>query len=236
MTSLSVTCIETRHYQRSAEAVQRTISCLPAGSVDCVYWFSNADFPVSLPGIEIIRIDTPCFTHFIDDINRLCLRIIPRVVTTDHTLVVQSDGFAVNPDTWDPEFLNYDYIGACWPCMWDGPRSIVGNGGFSLRSQRLLKALREINVRWQLSDWEGDPRLDQRDHYVLNPDKSLPEDILVCQWYRPQLEADYGIKFCPVELANKFSVESIHPVTQSWLGKSFGFHGVTAAPYYGVSL
>ena len=37
---------------------------------------------------------------------------MPRVVRTDFNLIVQDHAFAVNPQAWDPLFLDYDYIGA----------------------------------------------------------------------------------------------------------------------------
>ena len=55
-------------------------------------------------------------------------------------LIIQHDGFILNHKAWDNEFLNYDYIGA--PVYWMGNKLIeVGNGGFSLRSKKLLKII-----------------------------------------------------------------------------------------------
>jgi Protein of unknown function (DUF5672) len=238
MPTLSVSCIETRNYDKAARAVQSTVRCIP---INCVYWFSNAAPPFVLSGIEIIHVAIPHFTDF-EDINRITLRLMPQVVTTDYTLVVQADGFAVNGQAWDPLFLEYDYVGAPWPWMWGGgpywARPFVGNGGFSLRSRRLLSALRELEICWHMSHWADDERLNLREHYGLSVhgDRFLPEDLLICLWYRELLEEKYGIRFCPPELANKFSVETVHPFTQYWLGRSFGFHGAVAAPHYNVSL
>jgi hypothetical protein len=36
-------------------------------------------------------------------------------VATSHVLVIQWDGYVVNADLWDDDFLRYDYIGAPWP-------------------------------------------------------------------------------------------------------------------------
>ncbi len=59
-------------------------------------------------------------------------------IRAPHCLVVQWDGFVIKPTRWDPRFLDFDYIGAPWPQFHDGHE--VGNGGFSLRSRRLLEA------------------------------------------------------------------------------------------------
>jgi hypothetical protein len=37
-------------------------------------------------------------------------------------------------------------------------------------------------------------------------------------------------------LACKFSLFQAHPLTQYWLGRSFGFHGASVAPNYGITL
>lgn len=236
---LSISCIETRDISQAVSAVARTAECIRA---DCLYWFSNSVYPGTIPGAEIINILIPEFTDFFEDINRVCLRLLPRVVTTDFNLTVQPDGFAINPHAWDDRFWEYDYIGAPWPWMWGGgpywPGPIVGNGGFSLRSRKLYQALLELDIKWRVADWASDERINRREYYTPGPNgkKYLVEDILISLWYRDQLENEFGIRFCPPELANKFSVETVSSFTEYWLGRSFGFHGIAAAPHYGVGL
>jgi hypothetical protein len=237
--SLSISCIETRDISKAVQAVERTAQCITA---DCLYWFSDTPYPSTLLGTEIVNILIPSFTAFFDDINRICLCLMPRVVTTDFNLTVQPDGFAINPQAWDDRFWEYDYIGAPWPWMWGGgpywPGPIVGNGGFSLRSRRLYRALLDLNINWHVADWASDQRINRREYYTPGPngEKYLVEDILISLWYRDLLEQEFGIKFCPPELANKFSVETVGSFTEYWLGRSFGFHGIAAAPYYAVEL
>jgi hypothetical protein len=239
--TLGITCIETRgsNIDNAVAAVEHTSRCV---KVDCLYWFSNVPYPGPLSGIVVHNIVIPDFVDFFEDINRVYLRLMPKVVETERILIVQSDGFAVNARAWDDRFWNYDYIGAPWPWMWGGGPHwhgpIVGNGGFSLRSRKLFRALSEIDVAWRVEDWLSDPRINQAEFFVTDPNgvKHLPEDILICLWYRDVLEARFGIEFCPPRLANKFSVESICPFTRGWLGRSFGFHGIGAAPHYGVEL
>jgi hypothetical protein len=119
-------------------------------------------------------------------------------ITTPWVLVVQWDGYVLDASRWSDAFLEYDYIGASWPWHRDG--MAVGNGGFSLRSTRLLEAL--ANDRFQI------------------PAGGV-EDVLVCRTWRPILEADYGIRFAPVDVAGRFAYERarLHFPT-------FGFHGV----------
>jgi tetratricopeptide (TPR) repeat protein len=111
-------------------------------------------------------------------------------------LLVQWDGYVVNPAAWDAAFLDCDYLGAKWFWHRDGMR--VGNGGFSLRSRRLLSALR-------------DPRVELVD----------AEDTTIGRTYRPLLEREHGIRFGSETLADKFAFEAAYPI-----GKPFGFHGL----------
>ena len=107
-----------------------------------------------------------------------------------------------------------------------------------MRSRKLNQALLDIGINWRREHWLSDDRINRREYYVTSRqgEKSLPEDILICLWYRQKLEDEFGIRFCPPALANKFSVEALGPFTQPWLGRSFGFHGGMAAPHYGVTL
>jgi hypothetical protein len=106
--SISISCVENRdrYIQAASTAVERTARSV---GVDCVYWFSNQPFPREIPGVELINIlISERFDKFFNDINRLYLKVMPRVVTTDFYIVVQWDGFAVNAQSWDDEFLKYD--------------------------------------------------------------------------------------------------------------------------------
>lgn len=117
-------------------------------------------------------------------------------VRTDHCLVVQWDGFVIDPLQWNDRFLDYDYIGAPWPQFSDGYD--VGNGGFSLRSRKLLEACRSTG-------------------FV----PSHPEDVAIGRNNRQFLERDHGIVFADRETAGRFAFERSAPA-----GPAFGFHGV----------
>ena len=128
------------------------------------------------------------------DYSRFMLRNLSQHLATNHALCVQWDGFVLDGSAWDPHFLDYDYIGAIWPQFRDGFN--VGNGGFSLRSKRLLDACKNIPF-----------------------DESQVEDVLIGRIYRPQLEQQ-GIRFAPEPMARRFAYERTAPT-----GREFGFHG-----------
>src|SRR3954451_3005171 len=79
----------------------------------------------------------------IDAYNDFVLKQLYAYVKTSLALVIQHDGFVLNPSRWTDDFRRWDYIGAPWAV--DGER-IVGNGGFSLRSRRLLERLAAPDV------------------------------------------------------------------------------------------
>lgn len=134
----------------------------------------------------------------LEEYSGFLLKELVKHVATPWVLVVQWDGYVVDATQWNDEFRQYDYIGARWP---ESPKGIdVGNGGFSLRSTRLLKAL-------------------AHERFAVRPDSI--EDAMICDRWRPALETDHGIRFAPAEIADRFSYEYALP-----LQPTFGFHGV----------
>ena len=119
-------------------------------------------------------------------------------VNTEHIIFQQWDAMAYDGTKWTDEFLNFDYIGAVWP--WEPEGRNVGNGGFSLRSRRLMEAT-----------------ADQRITLIDN------EDAVFCKHHRALLENEFGVKFAPTQLARQFSHEIAEGTFQYTEG--FGFHG-----------
>ena len=144
-------------------------------------------------GIEIARI-APLRSR--DDYSRFVLKSLLPHVDSPHVLLIQWDGYVVNPGAFDPAFLDCDYIGAKWYWFDDAMR--VGNGGFSLRSRKLLEALQ-------------DPRIELHE----------AEDITIGRTCRPLLERDYDIRYATEALADRFAFEASYPQ-----GLPFGFHGL----------
>src|ERR1043165_5068689 len=51
----------------------------------------------------------------IDSWNKAVIYDLPKYIETDYALLIHSDCFVINPRCWNPDWLNYDYIGAPWP-------------------------------------------------------------------------------------------------------------------------
>jgi len=221
---ISITCIDARDYNPTIYALQRTIDTIKDKiNIEKVYWFSDVPFPQNVPGLQWIKI--PRFTDFQTQYSFITLKLCPHLCVEDFNLIIHSDGYAVNPDAWTDEFLNYDYIGAMWE---DGG---MGNGGFTLRSRKLYDALIDIDIPWKTSDIHQDVWDKPHFHTIQNGEKLIPEDVMICRIFREDLEHNYGIKFAPYEIADRWSVEchtEPSPWTgkpNPWLGKSLGFHG-----------
>lgn len=120
-------------------------------------------------------------------------------IATSHCLVIQWDGHVLDSKRWRTTFLDYDYIGASWPQFDDGHD--VGNGGFSLRSRRLMEACRALPFK-----------------------SDQAEDIAIGRTNRKWLENN-GMRFAPKALADAFSTERAGD-----LNASFGYHGVFNMP------
>lgn len=119
---------------------------------------------------------------------------------TSHVLGIQWDSWIVDPKMWRDEFFEYDYIGSPWPFHKDG--MTVGNGGFSLRSTKLLRFIYK-----------------HRDRFPCITDA---DDDLYCRRYRPALQ-DAGFIWAPEQLAYDFAFECGRPDPTA---RHFGFHAI----------
>lgn len=171
-------------------------ACIAQIDFAAVKLFTDAPVTSDHTGISILpigRLDSlAAYSDFL-------LSQIVDHVESSHCLVAQWDGHVIDAGRWRPEFLDYDYIGASWPQFGDGHD--VGNGGFSLRSRRLMEACRDPQFR------------------------RLPlEDLAIGRENRCLLESR-GMRFAPRALADLFATERTGD-----LGKSFGYHGVWHMP------
>ncbi|MDK4696874.1 DUF5672 family protein [Kingella negevensis] len=161
--------------------------------------------------------------------NLFILYSLVQFVETDFCLVVQNDGWVLDGTQWRDEFFDYDYIGSPlvthWASVWQGqPHQIkyqflrptptragevfyqAQNGGFSLRSLKLLEAPRGMGLNMEIMP----PDLFSGSNDTHQLKWSPPwhhEDMFLSVWKRGELER-YGIKFAPESLAMTFSTEN----------------------------
>lgn len=188
LSTVTLLCVDTRSPELALWAMKRCMSHAHFANAVLITELDKVQ-PLSNDGIEYAQCPSMSSTR---EYSEVLLRGIAPYVSGTHVLIVQWDGFILHPKLWDSSFLNYDYIGAAWS---QPTETSVGNGGFSLRSKRLLEALHHPDI-------------------VIEH----PEDLCICVTNRQKLEED-GLIFAPVEVAERFSVERT-----SW-HHSFGFHG-----------
>ncbi|MBI5420987.1 MAG: hypothetical protein HZA35_01600 [Parcubacteria group bacterium] len=133
---------------------------------------------------NVIKIDK---VDSIENYSEFMIKKLNDYIQTEFVLIFQHDGFVLSADNWQGEFLNYDYIGCPWIGYFkENPDHNVGNGGFSLRSKKLLEIL------------ANDEQIEL----------GQPVDGLICRQYRDYLEKK-GVKFAPEEIAGIFAIPDI---------------------------
>lgn len=175
------------------------------------------------PSIEYV----PIPLMKIDDYNRLMIENLHKYFSTSHCLIVQADSFVVNFERWNDEFLKFDYLGAPWPDTMkvynnsavgyinlNFKKNTVGNGGFSLRSRKLVETTAKINfdsLNFPLSS----------------------EDLIFCHYLYDEM-INSEIRFASPKLAAQFSME--HEYVNNNYGQDvttvFGFHGKHLRNYF----
>ena len=190
MKNITLVAIEFQWYELTKYAIERSLEHVDVKDIVII---SDKEI---LPGARhIIRPPVANISEYAE----IMLKGTAEYVNTDHALYVQWDGIANDKTQWTDEFLKYDYIGAPWP--WEPEPNNVGNGGFSLRSKKLLDACQDTIIH-------------------LTETEPIAEDKIIGVHKREYLEANHGIQIAPASLARQFSFE---------LGThepSFGFHGL----------
>tara|TARA_Y100000590_G_scaffold467581_1_gene646947 strand:- start:1051 stop:1749 length:699 start_codon:yes stop_codon:yes gene_type:complete len=156
----------------------------------------------------------------INEYNRIIIEDLHKYFKTSHCLIVQADSFVVRSDLWNDDFIKYDYIGAPWSekvrvnpnLELNFKKNPVGNGGFSLRSRKLVEVTSKLNFK------------------SMNfPLKS--EDVIICHYLYEEM-IKKGIRFAPPELAAQFSMENENHLYGQDVTTVFGFHGKQFREYF----
>lgn len=179
--------------------------------------FAEVKLLTSLPapmGTDVVSIPHIGST---EEYSRFVIEKLDEYVATPHVLIIQYDGFILNPDAWDDAFLTYDYIGAPWFVREPSIKNfgfpeeargiwVVGNGGFSLRSKKFLNTCKELAKQGAFAEYH-------------------PEDVSLCVWNRALLESE-GLHFAPVDVAKRFSYEALDENNNRAWTNQLGFHGI----------
>lgn len=187
-----------------AKAIARTASALPFPSRKILV---TSHLPYEMSGFTESVQPPEWFPHGKIEqrelLSRMMLEFIPTLIETDFSIFCQWDGFAINPEHWTDEFLEYDYIGAPWPWNWkaDSPERRVGCGGFALRSKKWTDLCLTLPVK-----------------------ETSAEDVHCCCYYLDHFTSA-GCRVAPLALAQKFALEHVNPeFPNHTINDSFGFH------------
>jgi hypothetical protein len=201
--NVTLVCVSGVNIFNSIFALWRSSRDIQFASVKLI---SNKRPKLLPPHIKFERsVDTEL--NSIDAYNWYLIYELWRHVETDYCLVVQADGYVLDPKLWKPEFLEFDYIGAPWPIKEDayidpfGNHQRVGNGGFSLRSKKLLELPSIKEVPWEVN---------VGNFYRHENAGFYSEDGNICVHNRHIYEAE-GCRWPDVSLALDFSVETRVP-------------------------
>lgn len=136
-----------------------------------------------------------------------CLTEMHKHIDTPFGLVVQRDGWILNPQSWNPDWLNYDYIGPLFVQHDD-----VGSGGFSMRSKRIMQAAAK-----RIGDWDGTEEHAQ--FLQVNKARSYEDGVLAMT-----MRYDGEWNYAPPAEAAKFG-QGGNKGKKYYEPYPFGFHG-----------
>lgn len=246
LTISSVTGHQT-YAQTSVYAIETSYHELKTKIPDLRCLLVSPERPAYLPDY-ILHVPCRPFSYF--EYNLFMIYGLGQLIETDFCLIVQNDGWVMNGNNWRDEFFNYDYIGAPYPEFmiiendrYIGRQSDIHywlqhadnppthhyehqNGGFCLRSRRLLNAPREYGLTVELAPFDKFDTLPvavKWTHQLHNI--GHVEDVYFSAVKRPFFER-LGMKFAPRRLASYFSVDhlAVHLREQIPLTDVLGCH------------
>jgi hypothetical protein len=208
--SVTLVLVSSVHIQRCINAINYSCRSIEFGAVKLL---THEDLNIEY--IEIVKINK---INNIDEYSKFMVYELHKYIDTEFALIIQDDGFVVHPEEWRNEFLNYDYIGAPWAIPRDsfsnrdpfGNIQRVGNGGFSLRSKKILELPTKLNLNWK--SYYG---FYNEDGFFAVHNKHIFEEN--------------GCVFANLDIAKYFSHENPIPETDGIT--PFGFHSKWSSYY-----
>lgn len=192
-------CVDCREISRTVCVMERCEELVDFGAVKLLTTLeTDYKHKVECPNIS---------SHVMYSI--FMLKELYKYIDTKYMLVVQSDGFILNADSWDDSWKQYDYIGALFN-QWD----IVGNGGFSFRSKALMEFMSTLFPNWNVTKEGAD---------IIQSKLSYYEDGAISLNNKELIEAN-GFKIASPEVGGKFA-RGGNATEQYQHEYPFGFHG-----------
>lgn len=212
--SVTLICVTGVNIEDSLYALWRSSLSLEFAAIKIVSPHRPLNLPAGISHEEPFRNQLDS----IDAYSQYMIYDLWRHVDTDYCLVVQADGYVIEPELWSDDFLRYDYIGAPWRVSREayldpwGNSVRVGNGGFSLRSRKLLEVPREVEIPWDVNS---------SDFYNHMNVGLFSEDGNICVHNR-HLYEEAGCVWAPLAVAIHFSREQ--KISEKQPKRTFGFH------------
>ena len=208
-TDVTLICVDTVDLNRGIDTL-RKCSSVKFRHVNLISSLKIAPLPpdINATFVEIpASLLAPCDPLFRPHYSNFCIRELCKYFSTSHCLIVQHDGWVVNPAAWRDEWLEYDYIGCQTVWTEPGENGKGGNGGFSLRSRKLLQLASQTTRDYDYDLYAED--------MVLSA--TAPRGI------REDLERA-GCRFAPASVQKLFGLEFLA------YGGEFGHHRGTNVP------
>jgi hypothetical protein len=218
-----VTCFAIDNTNRIEHTINALYTCMSVASFGEVKLVTTPNYSIKykdqLSSDKIVVEGQVKSLTNIDEYNEYILYHLYKHIDTEYVLLIQDHAFIINPDSWRHDFFDYDYIGAPWPLRERayitpfGENQRVGNGGFSLRSKKLLEVHNKVKIPFKVYE--------QPDFYKMFGSKNTNEDGNICV-HNKHIYEENGCKIAPIEVAKYFSFETPIPENNGII--PFGFH------------
>lgn len=146
----------------------------------------------------------------IDSWNKAIIYELPKYIETDFCILIHADGYIINPELWNPDWLNYDFCGSPFPLPTDNfsYRDVYGNiqrvgNSVSLRSKCLIDLAPKLKLEWK--SYYGNTN---EDGFITVHNRHIYEQ--------------HGMRFMPFEEAIYFGKEA--PLPENEGIDTFLFH------------
>jgi len=204
VSDVTLLAISSNRVEGNVAALERCMNLMEFGAVK----FLSHKNPDSLP--DGIQFEECMELKSIKDFDYYAFLELGKHVQTSHCLMVQDHAYILHPEIWKDTWLRWDFCGALWEerpefiSVSTGTMVRIGNGGFSLRSKRIMDLPKKLGL----------PLIEDRGF--------SNDDGLVNSFYRKTF-LENGIKYPEATDIPEFSYENDVP-ENIHITKFFGYH------------